>query len=56
MLLPRKKKSYRFTMMLSTDDLKKLQKLAQLAGEGVSATVRAAINREYHTKIVMKRQ
>jgi hypothetical protein len=43
-------------MMLSSDDLKKIQALAKLAGEGVSATVRAAINREYHAKIVHKRQ
>ena len=56
MLSPRKKKENRFTMLLSDSDLLKIQKLAQLLGESASAVVRAAVRREYHTKIVMKRQ
>jgi hypothetical protein len=56
MLTPRVRRKHRFTMLLADDELRKIKALARLLGEGASAAVRAAINREYNTKIVMKRQ
>jgi hypothetical protein len=56
MLAPRIKRKHRFTMLMSDDEFRKIKALAKLLGDGASAAVRAAINREYHTKITMKRQ
>jgi hypothetical protein len=55
-LAPAVKRTHRFTMNLSSDELKHILALAKLAGENASTVVRTAVRREYHTKIVMKRQ
>jgi Ribbon-helix-helix protein, copG family len=56
MLKPPVERKNRFTMMLSKDELKRIQKLSKLLGESASAVVRAAVRKEYHTKITLKRQ
>ena len=53
--MPPRRKLFTFTMRMVADDLRKLQKLAKLEGEGMSTVVRSAIRREYETKIGMKR-
>jgi hypothetical protein len=55
LLMASRKKIHFFQVRMPDADMRKLQKLARLEGEGMSAIVRSAIRREYAAKIEVKR-